>query len=100
MEGRKDGRMNGWKEGRMKEWKEVRMGGRMEGWKEGWKEGRKERRKERNVERTLLYVKLLMFVYGLLFRLTYPYMLTFTPIAKKVLDEVVFICLVSPDTLM
>ena len=74
--------------------------GRKEGWKEGWKEGRKERGKKRNVERTLLYVKLLMFVHGLLIRLTYPYMLTFTPIAKKALDEVVFICLVSPDTLM
>ena len=76
------------------------MDGSENGRKDERKEGRKERRKERNLERMLLYVKLLTFVHGLLIRLTYPYMLTFTPIAKKALDEVVFICLVSPDTLM
>ena len=55
-------------EGRLKEWMDVRMEGRME----GREKGRKERGKERNVERTLLYVKLLTFIHGLLIRLTYP----------------------------
>ena len=91
MEGRKDERMDGSENGR----KDGRKDGR-----KGWKKRRKERGKKRNVERTLLYVKLLTFVHGLLIRLTYPYMLTFTPVAKEALDEVVFICLVSPDTLM
>ena len=85
--------MNGWKEGRMIECMEVRMEGRMEGREKG-------EREKRNVEITLLNVKLLTFVHGLLIRLTYPYMLTFTPVAKEALDKVVFICLVSPDTLM
>ena len=80
----------------MKERMEVRMEGRMEGREKGERE-KKKCRKNALQER---YVKLLTLVHGLLIRLTYPYMLTFTPIAKKALDEDVFICLVSPDTLM
>ena len=79
--------MNGWKEGRMKEWMEVRMEGRMEGREKGEREKKKCRK-------NALVCQIARV------RLTYPYMLTFTPVAKEALDKVVFICLVSPDTLM